>query len=1107
MICLPPDSRSHCSTCTQVPGLKALLLACLFTVLWSSPALAQNRISGTVTDNNRNPLPGVNVTVKHKNAGTATDSLGRYSLPAALNDTLVFSYVGYARQEIRITGFNPLSIQMAAEGSQMDQVVVIGFGRQKQPTVTGSVSVVAGKDLAQTPVANVTNMLVGMAPGITGMQNSGEPGQNSTMLRIRGVATLNGSNPLVVIDGVQQPAENPFTMLNAIDANDIENISILKDASATAVFGIRGANGVIIVTTKRGRAGRPSFSFTANRGSTKPTSLIPLTNSHDFASSRNESIRKLQASGNGAYNNMLFSDDELWKFQNNRDYTPAEIDAMSNLTAEQRTALSNSPALYYTSHDWYKELFNGTGTQNQYNLNVSGGNSKFRYSSSLGYFDQTSILNYTKVAGANVDPKFSRYTFRNNLDINIVKNLQLSVNISGQFLRNKVANPRSDNFSNVESSNLAARYQAILWSVGHGPFISPGLVQDRLVLHFVGSDRSPTNPVGTVRGGNGGYPSQVINPLNLVTRGYGITQGTNLSTQMVLKHTMDYLTPGLSSHFTMAYDDNYSKGYSVTPGVPTYAAYRDPADPTKIVFVGGAVSADNSLTDYLFNSNFRKTYLEGGLNYARSFGLHNVSGLVLGNAQKYIDNNLAFNTPSGLMSLVGRATYNYDERYLVEANMAYNGTEQFAPGNRFGYFPAFSAGWIISNESFFKENPWISFAKLRGSYGEVGNDQIGAMRYLYLPNSWQLANGGNGYYFGSSNGTTTNPLIPGALETSLGNPLVTWERAQKSNFQLDLRFFRDKLSFSGTYFTEKRKDILVQPSVIPVNLGVSGTPVSNVGEVSNKGWEFELGWDDKIGKDFAYFIKANFSYARNKIDYMAEAPFPHSWMNQTGFMIGQPKGLVADGFYNTQEELANRPYNTFSNLVDLGDIRYKDINGDGRIDNSDMIPIGYPTFPLISYNWRTGVSWKGWDVSALFIGTAKGSYDISRTYYGGTRIVEAVNDGRWTQEKVDNGDKISYPAMNAIDGASQASRLSSTFWLRSTDFLRLKNISISYSFLGNKTLQRAGIKTVSIFANGNNLITWTKLVDGIDPESTSQSSNGYIFPLIKTYNFGLNVSF
>ncbi|MFD2598453.1 SusC/RagA family TonB-linked outer membrane protein [Sphingobacterium corticis] len=1078
-------------------------------MLWGIVATgyAQELVSGKVVDENAKAIVGVSVRLKKTGEGTSTDNNGHFSLMASLQDTLVFSYLGYSSQEIVVTSFNELEVRMTDDGFAMEEVVVVGFGKQKLPTVTGSISVVEGKDLVQTPVANVSNMLVGMAPGITGMQNSGEPGQNSTTLRIRGTATLNGANPLVVIDGVQQPAENPFAMFDAIDANDIANISILKDASATAVFGIRGANGVIIVTTKRGATGPPTFNVSANRGLTNPTALIPMTNSYEFAKSRNESIMKLQQAGNGSFNNMLFSDDELWKFQNNRDYTSAEIDAMTILTEQQRQQLRESPALYFTSRDWYKELFSQQGIQNQYNVNVNGGREKFKYASSLGYFDQTGILAYTTLGNAGKEPKYTRYNFRNNFDIKVTRNLDVNFNLSAQFINNITANPKSDNFSDVESSNIASRYQAILYSLGFGPFISPGIVDDRIVLHFVGADRSATNPVGTIRGGNGGFPSQVFNPLNVATRGYGVSQGTNLSSQIRLNHTLDYLTNGLKTHFTVAYDDSYTKGYAVTPGIPTYAAYRNPSNPNEIVYVGGDVPVSNTLTDYLFNRNYRRTYYEAGVDYSTNINKHAISGLLLGNAQRYLDNGLQYSTPSGLMSAVGRATYNYDERYLVEGNMAYNGTEQFAPGRRFGFFPAFSAGWIISNESFFKQNDWFTFAKIRGSYGEVGNDQIGNLRYLYLPNSWAMGNPGNGYYFGSTDGSATNPLIGGAFESAVGNPLVTWERAKKTNIQMDLNFFRDRLTLSGTYFDEKRRDILVQPTIISANLGVAGVPASNVGEVSNKGWEFELGWNDRINNDLSYSIKSNFSYTRNKIDYMAEAPFPFPWMNQTGFMIGQPKGLIADGFYNTQEELANRPHNSFSPVVDLGDIRYKDINGDGLIDNKDQVPIGYPTFPLISFNTRVNVNYKQWDFSALIIGTAKGSYDLSNTYYGGDRIIAAVNEGRWTPEKYAANEQIDYPAFNAIDGASQSSRLSSTFWLRSTDFVRLKNVMLGYNFASHGFMERARIKGFRVFVSGNNLLTWTGLVDGIDPESTSQNSNGYIFPLVRTYNMGVNLTF
>ncbi|PYF74772.1 TonB-linked SusC/RagA family outer membrane protein [Pedobacter nutrimenti] len=1109
MKCVQKNKRSFYINRDGLPDCKRMFLILLLMMTSSISLFAQKQIKGIVKEQGGGILPGVTLQIKNTKNVFRTDSLGRFSVSASSDAVLVFSYVGFTTQEIRVGDQSQLTvILMPSESNQLEQVVVVGYGKQKMPTVTGSVSVIAGKDLVQTPVANVTNMLVGTVPGLSGLQSSGEPGQNATSIRIRGTATLNGSNALVVIDGIQQPAENPFMMLNAIDANDIENISILKDASATAVYGIRGANGVIIVTTKRGKIGKPTFNFSASQGFTRPTSLMPLSNSYDFVSARNESIKREIAGGVTVNSNLLFSDDELWKFKNNRDYTPAQVDAMTNLTAAQREALKNSPALYYTSQDFYKALFSATGLQKQSNISVSGGTEKLRYSSSVGYFDQTGILGYTKFAGADVGSKQTRYNFRNNLDINIVKNLQLSFNLSGQFIRNKFANPKDDVGADVDPGNLAARYRGLMQRIYQTPFISPGIVDGKMVLYFVGDDLSATNPVGGKRGGNAGRPTQTWDPLNVVGKGYGLAFGTNISTQAVLKHTMDYLTKGLSSHFTVAYDDSYTKGFNVFQSIPTYIAYRDPVNPNNINYIGGTVGTNYSYEDYKYLSGWRKTYFEGGFDYARSFGSHYVTALILGNAQKYVDRDLPFNTPSGLMGLVGRATYNFKERYLLEGSVGYNGTENFAPGKRFGFFPAVAAGWIISNEPFFKQNKWISFAKLRGSYGEVGNDQISsdgrARRYLYLDNSWTL-NGGGQYYFGNTDGSSTNPAIPGAAESSLGNPLVTWERAKKMNLQLDLNFLSNRLSFSGAYFSEKRNNILVIPGIIPATFGVSGTPVSNSGKVSNKGIELELGWNDKITQAFTYFVKGSFSYARNKIDYMAEAPFPYPWMDQTGFMIGQPKGLIADGFYNTKEELANRPL--YQAKTELGDLRYRDINGDGVINDQDRVPIGYPSFPLIQYNWRVGFSYKGFDVSALFIGTAKGSYNTLNTVYANGALIQAATQGRWTQEKYNNGEKITYPAFNDIGKPSAASAGElSTFWLQSTDFVRLKNASIAYTFKSEHLQRRLGITGITLTATGNNLLTWTKLLKGIDPESAN--ANGpYIFPLTKTYNLGLNVSF
>ncbi len=1083
------------------PFKKAPFLLLVFFSLFSLDLFAQQAITGRVTLGGDSALANVTVQVKGKKTATQTNEDGRFSINAPANATLVFSYVGFAPYEIKVNNRSVINVQLQSAGVQLNDVVVVGYGKQRAPTVTGAIGVISSKDLTQTPVANITNMLIGRTAGISGVQAGGEPGMNAASIRIRGVATLNGQDPLIVIDGIQQPTEQPYVLLNAMDANEIENISVLKDASATAVYGIRGANGVIIITTKRGRTNRPQFNFSANQGFTKAASLFETVNSYEFALMRNESVRNAQAAGDNSYNRLLFSDDELWKFQNNRDYTTSEVDAMTNLNPEQKAALKNSPALYYTSHNYYKEQFGGTGLQNQYNLNVSGGTAKVKYFTSLGYFQQDGILSNTSYGGANTNPNYRRYNFRSNFDIDIIKNFQLSFNIGGQSSINRVAGAGG-------SSDFSNRYQALIQNIlENSPFVGPGIIDGHLVTSFIGLPGDSTNPLGN-KGGTGATPLA-----SLLTGGSRTIYTTSLNTVLTLRHTMDYLTKGLESHVTVAYDNSYAKGFLQTNSVPQYSAMRDPANPANIVFIGGAINP-TSAADNQGNSSWRKVYLEAAVNYRRSFGPHNVSGLILGNAQKYTANGQAFNTPSGLMGLVSRATYDFKERYLAEFSMGLNGTENFAPGKRFGYFPAVSAGWIISNEAFFRKNKWISFVKIRGSYGEVGNDQIGGRRYLYLPNAW--VTNSNGYYYGNSNGSYNNPYFAGASESALGNPEVTWERAKKINISADLKLLNNKLAVTGSVFQEKRNNILVTSGIIPATYGVpqSSTPPINLGRVSNGGFEIEANWNDNIG-GLSYFIRGNYSFARNKIDYMAEAPYPYEWMNTTGFAIGQYKGLLTDGFYNTEKELNNRPFNKYGNNARLGDLKYKDITGDGIIDEKDLVPIGYSNLPQVAYNLTIGFSYKGFDINALFIGTAKGTFSqfgyILNTPFAQTRgqVLKYMYDGRWTPEKYASGETISYPS-NSFSGAGPNNVLSD-FWLRPNDFQRLKNLEIGYTFNKQSSfLTRTNIKGIRVYMNGNNLITWgSKMIKGIDPElaDVGKNNTGYLFPLTRTYNFGLNIQF
>jgi len=1104
-------SRTCASLCNQFldslhnhsPGYGRVLTILFIFFSIHSVGQDQVHVHGTVKGRNEAVLPNVTIKVVGKKITKTSDSLGVFSMTVPAGSTLEFSFVGYSPKTLKANKSDEYNLVLDEKpGNGLTDVVVIGYGKQKLPTVTGAIGVISGKDLVQTPVANISNMLVGRTSGISAVQASGEPGLNTTTIRIRGIATLNGQDPLIVIDGVQQPAEQPYTVMNSIDANEVESISVLKDASATAVYGIRGANGVIIITTKRGKFNTPQFSFTANQGYTKAASLFQTVNSYQFGLLRNEAVRNAQAFGDHSFDNLLFSDDELWKFQNNRDYTPAEVDAMAILKDDQKSALKNSPALYYTSHNYYHDQFGATGAQQQYNLNVSGGTAKVKYFTSLGYFQQNGILSNGKYGGANTNPTYKRYNFRSNFDIDVAKNFQLTINIAGQSSINKVPG------AGTNSSDFANRYQAIIQSIlESSPFSGPGIVNGHLVTSFIGTAGDPTNPLG-LKGGTGYTPLA-----QLLTAGIRTMYTTTLTSAVTLKHTMGYLTKGLEAHATVSYDDSYLKGYSQTNAVPTYSAMRDPSDPANILFIGGVLNPVTT-SDNQGNAAWRKIYLEAAINYNRSFGSHNVSGLILGNAQRYTDNVQTYNIPSGLMGVVGRATYNFRERYLVEFNMALNGTENFAPNKRFGYFPAVSAGWILSQEPFFPQNKWVTWVKFRGSYGEVGNDQIGSRRYLYLPNTWSTT--ASGYYFGNSNGSTNNPYYAGASESTLGNPDVTWERARKTNISADLKFINNKLSVTTSIFQEKRNNILVTPGVIPDTYGVptSSAPPLNLGRVSNQGFEIEAGWEDKIGA-VSYFVRGNYSYARNKIDYQAEASYPYPWMDATGYSIGQYKGLLTQGFYNTEKELNNRPYNKFGNNARLGDLKFKDVNGDGIIDQSDEVPIGYANIPQIAYNLSIGFAYKGFDLSALFIGTAKGSfpqlgYILSTPFAKNVgEVLQSSYDGHWTADKFAKGEKISYPEISFAGGGPNNAVLSD-FWLRSNDFKRLKNLELGYTFGHSSILKRANIKGVRIYANGNNLFTWdTKILKGIDPEmaDTGKNSLGYLYPLTRTYNMGLNIQF
>lgn len=1098
------------------------VLIALTAFPFASVAQQSHSISGVVLDETLQPVVGAAVVERGTQHGVITDLNGEFTITIA-GKSIVVSCMGFEDKVIEVGKETHMRIILKEDSKFLDEVVVTAFATQKKVNVTGAITAVKGDELLAAPVANVSSALVGITPGLSAVTASGEPGQDAADIAIRGISSYNGNTaPLIVIDGIEQPASQAMSIMNSINPNDILGISVLKDASSTAVYGIRAANGVIIITTRRGQEGAPKVSFSGNFGLTAATNLQKGLSSYEWALFRNEAIEN-EASGFGStpLRNYLFTESDLWKFQNNRDFTPEEVAAMSNLTEAQKNALLNSPALYYGSSDAYSELFDRTAPQWQANVSVSGGAERVKYYVSLNYFDQQSIMHNANYFGVQTGSRYQRYNVRANIDFDLFEHTTLSVNTSGQFSSN----------SGPGVGSLYSRYSSIMQIIYEGnPFTNRSMIlDDKLVTDF----DYPQNSV------QDGLHKRTANEMTggwlpaLLRQSVGTTTGTRADISLRLRHDFSYIIKGLDLQASMRYQESYSKVAVQSYAIPSYTVRRNLSDPNQLDFFGGTVGADG----YYSGSwgGMRDFYTDISLNYYANFGKHNVGALLLGRATKYTMPYDSFNTPSGLIGTSARVTYDYDTRYLVELNFAYNGTENFAKGHRFGFFPAASIGYVISNEPWFKENPVLSFLKVRASYGLVGNDQIGGRRYLFLPGTYSVNMGpgsftstessgslqSNYYQFGNSTGVY-NPIYYGSAEGVLGNPDVTWEKSEKTSVGLEAKFFDSRLYLTADYFGEKRRDILTTLGVIPITFGVpvGNTAPVNVGRVKNEGFEIVMGWSEKKS-NWGYYIEGNVTYAKNTIEYMAEAPNPYPWMNQTGHSIGQYYGYKVDGFYNTLEELNNRPYfQDAANAVTLGDIKYIDLNGDGLINNKDMAPIGYPNRPLMQFGGKIGFNYKGFDMNMVLSGTAMGTYYISRItspfFKMAGNAFRWQYENRWTAERYAAGEKISYPrAVFSADQNHYDFGPKSELWALPSDHLRLKNVEIGYTFPENSSfLKKAGISSLRIYANANNLFTLFDQMSkyGIDPETKDnlggwEGNISYVFPLTRTTNIGVNIQF
>ncbi len=1025
----------------------------------ANPVFADILITGYVYDDTGLPLPGATIREKGTNNAIATDVKGFFSLRVKNQDAiLVISSIGLTPKEVTVGNQKSFKINLGANSTNLQDVVVIGYGTQKKINQTGSSASITTKELTQSPAANISNSLVGRLPGLFASQASGEPGNDASTIRIRGVGTYTGNtNPLILVDGIE------VTNYNNIDPNEIASLTILKDATSTAVYGIRGANGVIIITTKRGKEGPPKVSYSFNQAINSFTNQRHSINSVDYANGFNQALLN-DSYASGAVYVPRYTAQDIALYQSGTD------------------------PIFHSNTDWRSLLFKKTSLQSQHNLTISGGQKGVKYFISAGIFNQAGLFTDTKeiTPDFSAESTYQRYNFRSNFNFDITKRFKATLDLSTQ-----AANLSGNNYYSADNSTSTSRLIADILRTA--PTDGPGQVDGKIVTLTASSFNNPY--ISLLAAGSGsGLRREYDNTLNGLLR---------------LDHDLDFVTPGFKIHGDVALTTFNSSIINNTRALVTYLAVKLPDG--SINYVPTNPSATPEFKFAASGTDTRRITAELGLDYDRTFGgAHNVTGLLLYNQQKTFDPSLLYDIPKGYQSYVGRITYAYKSRYLAEFDAGYNGTENFAPGKRFGFFPAYSIGWLPTEEKFFPKNNVVSFLKFRASYGEVGNDNIGngnAARFLYTPTSYTYK--ANTYYFGNY-GSTLSP-VTGVVEGKAGNPNITWERVKKTDIGTDIYLFKEKVKITADYFNYDTRNILSTPNTISLVSGIV-QPAVNLGRMTNKGADGEISYNNNIG-GFSYRISANYSFARNKIIFQDEIPNAYSYQNRTGQRFGQFYGIPVVGIYNTWAQVndANRPvYAASNNKVQPGDFIYRDVNGDGIINSFDQVPVGYSNIPEKTYGVSLGGSYKGFDFSILFQGVGNvslgyNSYD-SNVGYGASPPVGGPDylTQAWSAQRYAQGLPINFPRYSVNNNPNG---LGGDFFIANASYLRIKNAEIGYT-LKASLFKKLGVASARIYANGNNLYTWDKLFPGVDPENAPTGDTNQVnYPLVRTINFGLNVNF
>ena len=1037
--------------------MKNFLFICMLLLGLSTSALAQESIvvTGVVTDTNKEPMIGVNVSISNiPGLGAITDLNGKYSIKMPPYHKLVFTYIGFEKVEVLVKEQRTVNVTMKeASAREIDEVVITGTGAQKKLTVTGAITNVDVDVLKANPSGSMANALAGNVPGILAMQTSGKPGSVSEFW-IRGISTFGASNSaLVLVDGFERS-------LDEINVEDVESFSVLKDASATAIYGSKGANGVVLITTKHGKAGKINISAKAETFYNMLTQVPDFVDGYTYASMANEAkiTRNLEP---------LYKADELEIFR-----------------------LGLDPDLY-PNVNWIDELLRKGSWSTRATLSMNGGGNTARYYVSGSYLDQQGMYKVDKaLKDYNTNANFRRWNYRMNVDIDITKSTLLKVGVSGSL--------QKANDSGVGSDAI---WTALM---GYNAIMVPKLYSNGYVPAYGNDNGDRFNPW-----------------VQATMTGYRENWKNNIQTNVTLEQKLDFITKGLRFVGRFGYDTENNNWINRRKWPEQWKAKRFRATDGTLDY--DRVAEERKMFQESGSDGLRNEFFEAELHYSRGFKHHHLGGTLKYNQSSKIKTvGLGDDLKQGIarrnQGLAGRFTYNWNYRYFIDFNFGYTGSENFAAGHRFGFFPAISGAWNIAEESLIKKHlKWMNMFKIRYSYGKVGNDNLGNTRfpYLYDIETMTKKDGDKtvdtgGYNFGDY---TFDRYYGGMRYSSLSSPNVTWEIATKHDLGIDFSFFNDKLSGSVDYFNEKREGIYMLREYLPGIVGLESNPSANVGKVTSEGFDGHFTFRQKLGA-VGLTIRSNITYSKNEIVDRDEENNYYWYKMQKGHRVNQARGLISLGLFKDYDDIRNSPVQDFDGYkVMPGDIKYKDVNGDGKIDGNDQVAIGATTKPNLIYGFGIAANWKGLDVNLHFQGAGKSTYFIDGSTVHmfklgdgwGNVLSEMANSNRWISADI-SGDPATenpnaeYPRLSY--GPNSNNYQQSTYWLRNGSYLRLKTVEVGYT-LPTQLVNKVHFNTVRIFFVGTNLLTWSafKLWD---PEMGS--TDGKRYPLSKNLSIGISVN-